>query len=371
MERTHALFWQVFLGILVVSLGAVLAVGATTRVALSRAFDAYLRSLPQPGGGMQGGGRGMGRMMLGAAEQSFLSTVDRSVIVGAVVAVAVAAIAALVLARYLTRPLERLEHAAVALAAGELDQRVEPSGPVEVAALGRAFNTLADSLEEAEELRSRLVADVSHELRNPIAAARAQAEGMAEGVLVADGARMGSLVRDLEHLSRLVDDLQELSVADAGRLRYDMQRVDIGALARQEAERAAPSAAPGVEVRASGAPDTVVVSGDPRRLSQVLRNLLSNAVRHTERGRIEVTWALRDGSVEVRVSDTGPGIPAEDLPYVFERFYRADTARAAGTGGAGLGLAIARRIVRDHGGDVFAESAEGGGASVGFSLPVA
>ena len=366
MKRAPSFVWQVFLGFLVVALTAVFAVGIITRRVFSAAFETYLGTLPQMRPGM-----GVGRhMVLGATEQAFLASVDRGVILGAIVAVAIAALTAFILARYFTRPLERLETGALGLAAGDLSHRVELQGPAEVSAVADAFNRMADSLEEAEDLRRRLVADVAHELRNPIAAARAQAEGMSEGVLSAEPERLESLVEDLEHLSHLVDELQELAVAEAGRLAYDLGEVDLAGLVRREAERAAAAAPTGVAVRSTGTETAILVSGDERRLSQVLRNLLSNALRHTAEGWVEVALARGADFAEVRVIDTGEGIPAEDLPYVFERFYRADAARTADTGGAGLGLAIARRIIKDHRGEIFAESIPGEGATVGFRLPV-
>lgn len=367
--RRIGLSLQVFLAILTVSLGAVLTVGIVARNALAAAFDDYLGSLPTPTGGMQGRGR-MGRMMLGAAEQTFVATVDRSVYIGAIAAVLVTAVVAILLARYLSRPIQRLEGAAEGLARGDLASRVEPSGPVEVAALGEAFNRMADSMEESETLRRRLVADVAHELRNPIAAARVQAEGMAEGVLPATQERLDAVVRDMEHLSALVNDLQELAIAEAGQLRYDMAALDLVELVDREVARAAESAPDGLAVSADAGGTSAWVNGDELRLSEVLRNLLSNAIRHTPAGSVVVKVALRpDGHAEVRVTDTGEGISEEDLPFVFERFYRADAARASDTGGAGLGLAIARRIVEDHGGEVFAERNDHGGAVVGFALP--
>jgi two-component system, OmpR family, sensor histidine kinase BaeS len=362
---------QIFLAILLVSLGAVLTVGLIARNALSAAFDTYLASLPTPTGGMPGRGR-MGRMILGAAEQTFVASVDRSVYIGAVVAVLITAVVAVLLARYLSRPIRTLETAAEGLAAGDLTHRVVPAGPNEVAALGDAFNRMADSLEEAEVLRRRLIADVAHELRNPIAAARVHAEGMAEGILPPTQARFEALVSDLGHLSVLVNDLQELAVAEAGQLRYDMAPLDLADLVARETARAAESAPAGVVLSAEGVTMPVWIAGDDLRLSEVLRNLLSNAIRHTPEGSVVVGVSPdSDGRVEVRVTDSGEGIPAEDLPYIFERFYRADAARSADTGGAGLGLAIARRIVEDHGGAVFVEDAPEGGAVVGFRLPLA
>ena len=359
---------QVLLSILLVALCAVLAVGIIARNTLSQAFDTYLASLPNQSGMAQG--RGMGRIMLGAAEQTFLASVDRSVYLAAGISVVIAGVVALLLSRYLTRPIGRLEHAAEELAGGDLTHRVDIAGPAEVAALGVAFNRMADSLSEAEELRRRLVADVSHELRNPIAAARAQAEGMVDGVIPVTQSRLNSLVDDLEHLSLLVDDLQMLTLAESGRLRYDMQPLDLRELVARECERAKTTASPRVTVGYDLPPQPVELVGDATRLSEVLRNLLSNAMRHTQQGSVTVAVRPAPDEVEVRVIDTGEGIADEDLRYVFERFYRADAARAADTGGAGLGLAISRRIVEDHGGSVFATQNPDGGAIVGFILPL-
>jgi signal transduction histidine kinase len=368
--RRWSLGAQVFLSILLVALGAVLAVGLIARDALSRAFDSYLASLPTPQGAMMAGRQHMGRALLGAAEQTFVGTVDRSVYIGGALAIAIAAVVAFVLARYLSRPIQRLEHAAEELAAGDLSHRVVVAGPGEVAALGDAFNRMADSLETAEALRRRLVADVSHELRNPIAAARAQAEGMAEGVLPVDSSRLASLVEDLQHLSSLVDDLRELSAVESGQLAYDMVELDVAALVSRETQRAAEVAGAGVELCAEVPASPVLVLGDEMRLSQVLRNILGNAVRHTDAGSVRASVSADAQWVDISIADTGSGIAEEDLPFVFERFYRADSARAAATGGAGLGLAISRNIVEAHGGEVFARRNDAGGATVGFRLPL-
>ncbi len=363
------LFWRIFLGTLSAGLGAVLAVSLVTREVFLRALSAYAQTLPSHRGmGMMGPGRAAA---LGAAEQAFLASVDRGVLLGALVATVFAALAAFLLARSLSRPLAELEEGASVVAAGDLAHRVEVSGPGEIVALGESFNAMAGSLQRAEELRRRMVADVAHEIRNPLAAARVQAEGMAEGVLPAEPTRLDSLVEDLAHLSRIVDDLQELAVAEAGRLSYDMRPTDIAALASAETQRARNLARPGVEVRSRVPAEPVTVLGDEGRLSQVLRNLLGNALRHTIEGHIEVEVVTDGGFAEVLVHDTGPGIDAESLPHIFERFYRADSARTVATGGAGLGLSISRHIVEDHSGEVLARSEPGSGATVGFRLRLA
>jgi len=369
MKRS-SLIVQVFLAILAVSLAAVLASGLVTRGTLSGAFERYLSGGMGP---MMGPGSGMGRQVFfGTAEQAFLTGVDRGIIVSALVAVALAALGAWLLARYLVRPLRDLTAASRALAKGRLEHRVEEAGPEEVAGLASAFNEMADSLSESEELRRRMVSDVAHELRNPIAALRAQIEGIADGVLVADDRQVASLVEDVGTLSRLVDDLQELSVAEAGRLRYDRTVIDIRDTVRTAVERAGVIAPASVAVTTRVPDQLVSVDADEFRIGQVVRNLLSNALRHTAEGSVTVSVELADGSrARVSVTDTGEGIPADDLAHIWERFYRADAARSKGTGGTGLGLAISRRIIEDHGGRVFASSAEGQGSTIGFEIPLA
>ena len=365
-----SLITQVFLSIVAVSLAAVLATGLVARATLEGAFNRYLSGGATTG---MGPGSGIGRqMMLGHAERTFLSAVDSGIAVSALVAVALAALSAWLLARYLVRPLRNLTAASRALAGGDLAHRVEEEGPAEVAGLASAFNDMAGSLATSEELRQRMVSDVAHELRNPIAALRAQIEGIADGVLPADERRVASLVEDVGTLSRLVDDLQELSVAEAGRLRYEPALFDLGALVAGEVARAGAVAAPGVVVEIDPQSDPVQVTGDEFRIAQVVRNLLSNAVRHTLAGSVTAEVAQVDGSrVRVTVRDTGVGIAEEDLSRIWERFYRVDTARAQETGGTGLGLAISRRIIADHGGLVFARSVPGQGSEIGFELPLA
>jgi two-component system sensor histidine kinase BaeS len=230
----RSLLLYAFLAILTVSLASVGLAGVIARNEASSAFGSYLETLPRPMGGM-GAGR---RLMMGGAEQTFLASVDKSIVVGALIAIALAALVAFGIAYFLTRPLKRLTLAARIVADGDLSHRVDPAGPLEVHRLGSAFNDMAASLSESEILRQRLVADVAHELRTPVTSLRAQAEGIAEGVLPADPGRLASLAEDTRQLSRLVDDLQELSAADAGQLGYRMERVDLADVARAETARA-------------------------------------------------------------------------------------------------------------------------------------
>ncbi len=366
--RGRSLFTWVLVALLGVTGVSVLVTALVSRSAVEQAFGRYLRGEPGVRAPLTGPAVRFGQMVLGAAERDFLASMDRAILLAVVFAVAAAAVAAVLLARYLTRPIHRLTSAAETLASGDLAHRVKVTGPAEVEELGRAFNDMASSLSEAELLRRRLVGDVAHELRTPIASLRAQAEGMAEGVLEVDDARLSSVVEDAVQLSILVDQLQELSVAEAGRLQYSVDEFDLEAVVARETERARDVARDGVEVGADCREGTVV-RADGERIAQVIRNLLSNAVRHTDSGSIVVGCTATADGVDVVVSDTGEGIPEADLPYVFERFYRADAARARETGGAGIGLALARRIVEDHGGRMWLESERGEGTTAGFFLP--
>lgn len=365
--RRGRLVWQVFLSILVVALTSIFATGLIARQALSSAFEAYLIAAPTHMGVVQG--RGFGRVFIGVAEQTFMSGVDRGIVLSAIVAVGFAAVAALLLARYLTRPLRRLTDGAKAIAAGDLDHRVDVAGPGEVEDLADAFNDMAGSLQMGEDMRRRMVSDVAHELRNPVAALRAQAEAVAEGIMPMDEHRIASIVEDLAHLSRVIEDLQELSTAESGGLRYDREGFDMCELARREVERGSLMTSGAVVMDVACTSEPLLIQADAFRIAQVLRNLLGNAARHTREGSITVRVEPIDGWVRISVEDTGEGISEADLPRIFERFYRADTARAASTGGTGLGLAISKHVIEDQGGTVFAASTEGVGSIVGFSLP--
>jgi two-component system sensor histidine kinase BaeS len=362
----RSLLTYAFLAMVVVALLSVGVAGLITRSEASAAFGTYLQSLPA---GMGRGMMGAGGMM-GAPEQAFLASVNKGILLGALIAIGLAAVVAGAGAYYLTRSLQRLTVAAQTVAGGDLEHRVDTGGPVEVNRLGQAFNEMAASLSSSEELRRRLVADVAHELRNPVTSLRAQAEGIAEGVLAPDRERLASLAEDTKQLSRLVDDLQELSAADAGHLTYEMAPVSLAGVIDAEVVRARRRAGTGVAIE-TDCGEQLTVMGDQGRVAQVLRNLLDNAIRHTDQGEIRVSCSQVAGSALVEVADTGEGIPDADVPYIFERFYRADAARARDTGGSGIGLAVCRRIVEDHGGSVFARNRDGGGAVVGFRLPLA
>jgi signal transduction histidine kinase len=230
---------------------------------------------------------------------------------------------------------------------------------------------MVDNLRRSEKLRETMTADIAHELRTPVTIIQGTLEALLDGIYEPTAQTIAPIYEETLHLGRLIDDLRDLALAEAGELRLSREVTDIGQLVRQVVEAAVPSMdeAPNVEVIAEEG--LLSISVDPKRIRQVIANLLSNAIRYTPTsGRIEISIHGAEGEVEVYVSDTGPGISPEDLPRLFERFYRGDPARNR-SGGSGLGLAIARRWVEAHGGRIWAENNRTGGARFTFRLPSA
>jgi signal transduction histidine kinase len=265
------------------------------------------------------------------------------------------------IARWTTVPIERLTAATRRMEAGDLAVRVEPAGGAELEELARGFNAMAAAVARTEELRRRMVTDVAHELRAPLTNIRCELESMQDGLTEPTPERIESLHQETMHLSTLVDDLQDLALADAGRLVIDARPVAIAALVRRVVGTR------DIEVEGD---DNVLVMADARRAVQILTNLIDNAVTHSQQpGSVRIAWERSGNEVIIKVMDKGVGIPAEELPRVFERFYRVDPSRSRDTGGAGLGLAIVRQLVAAHGGRVWAESAPGAGSTFTFTLP--
>jgi signal transduction histidine kinase len=293
------------------------------------------------------------------------------------VAGAVAAVVALAIARWLargmTQPLRDMAEAARRMETGDYTRRVVTDSRDEVGRLADAFNRMSAELDGLEMLRRELVANVSHELKTPISALRAHLENLLDGVEEPNPETLQVMLVQSERLGRLVDQLLDLSKLESGDVPLEREPVEVAPLVAQvlsEIQVARPEA----EVSVSDAlpVDLPAVFADRERVHQVLFNLLDNAVRLTPSGgRVTVTASRHIGSVDVAVADTGPGISAEDLPRVFERFFRVDASRSRDDGGTGIGLAIARSVVEAHGGRIWAESEPGKGSTFTFELPVA
>ncbi len=293
--------------------------------------------------------------------------------VSGVIAASLALVMVRFLARGMTSPLREMSDAARAMAKGNYERRVTATSRDEVGELARAFNKMAAELAETDRLRRDLVANVSHELRTPIAALQAVLENLVDGVEAPDPHTFRTMLAQVERLGRLVTQLLDLSRLESGAVPLDWSEFDVKPVL-EHAVREQQLHAPGVDVAVVVETPGLTADGDPERVHQVVANLLENAVRYTPTGgRVEVrarrATADQRSAVTIEVCDEGPGIAEAEQARVFERFYRADPARASSDGGAGLGLAIALWIVDLHGGDIRPENRDPHGCRMVVTLP--
>lgn len=305
----------------------------------------------------------------------FLFTVRRSQVAVVAGAGLLALLVTFLLARRIVSPVEALTAAARRMEQGDLEQRVRVAGDDEIGQLASAFNAMADGLQRTERLRRRMVTDVAHELRTPLTGLRCQIESIQDGVVKASPEVIASLHEDVLSLQRLVDDLQDVALVEAGQIRLEKRliepAVEIGAVIRSlPAAPARGGRQPGRAGIRTDLDRLPAFHADPHRFRQIVRNLLTNALTHTPPGGIiEVTGRSRNSLLEIAVRDEGQGIQPEHLPHIFERFYRADPSRQRMTGGAGLGLAIAKSLVEAHGGGIQVTSEPGRGATFTLTFP--
>jgi signal transduction histidine kinase len=303
-----------------------------------------------------------GPFFLNDADLSFINALNTLLLWVTLAVLALAVAAGLLMARGISVPLARVVAATQKIAAGSRDVRITERTRVrEIAGITTAVNELARDLKEQEALRRRLTADVAHELRTPLATLQSHLEALIDGVWQPDAKRLAGLHEETLRLARLVRDLESLARQEVEAMALDRRATDITALVRGIASNHEPQfRAKGVGIAFRAAEGRFVEPVDPDRVSQAVINLLSNALEFTPPGgSVEVSVAGR----EIRVSDTGIGIAAEHLPRIFDRLYRVDPSRSRATGGAGIGLAIARAIVEAHGGTIGAESRLGAGST--------
>ncbi len=301
-----------------------------------------------------------------AADQSFEREQLRASWIIAAFALALAAVAALVLARIFLQPLKRVAAATHRLAAGDYTTRVEVASRDELGRLAEDFNRLAQALQRNEELRRRFMADVSHELRTPLAVLRAGLEALEDGVRPLTRESLASLHGEVTALGKLVEDLYQLALSDVGALSYRKERTDLADVLGQAMESFGTR---GLSLEKRFSPG-LFVHADADRLAQAFRNLLENSVRYTDAGgRMRVSARRNGAGVKIDFEDSSPGVPAEALPHLFERFFRVEGSRSRANGGAGLGLSIVRSVVDAHGGTIEAGASPLGGLRVTISLP--
>jgi signal transduction histidine kinase len=356
--------WRLLIGNLLVAGAGAITVAAAVSLAAPRAFEDAM--------GSQGSMAGMDTMMDAAVSAAFGDAVGSALVLGVGAATLVAVVVAVIISARLARPISDLATASRQVAAGDYAQRV-PEGSGELGDLAASFNDMAASLEATERRRHELIGDVAHELRTPIASLRGYVEGLDAGVFMPGPEAWRVLGDQASRLARLVDDLSDLWRAEALDMALVPEDLDGQALIEDAVERhRAAAIARSIELTAA-VERPVRLWADQARVAQVLDNLVGNALRYTRPGgRVRVGIVARGETVEIAVTDTGPGLAADQLARVFERLYRVDPSRSRDEGGSGLGLAIARALTDLMSGRIWATSPGPGlGATFTFALPAA
>lgn len=340
---------------------------------------------PRPGAGgpllavpVMNDGKVAGAVMIRPALRAFQktrTTILRFILVGAASAAVVLALISFGLSQVLARPIEKVSAAVRRVAQGDFSSRVEWTSDDEVGRLARDFNDMAAELDMLEGARKELMANVSHELKGPLARISGYLEAIQDGVGGQEARQQHFAIvrREVSRLTRLVNDLLDYSRLEVGRLKLHPFPCDLSPyLSRAAQVFQTPATDAGVAMRVAIPPVLPIVECEPERIEQVLVNLMENALAFTPRGgEIAVSADEADGWLQVTVQDTGPGIPAEELERIFDRFYKLDRARTPDRRGFGLGLTIVKQLVELHGGQVFARSEVGVGSTFGFRLPLA
>lgn len=375
--RTH-LAWKVFLSYVIVVLVGVVVLATATSLAVPVAFDQHMTGMSaMMSGNSMGGNPQLLEMQLFT---NYQAAVFEALSMAAGAALIAAMLASYFISRQVVGPVQRMMLISHRIAEGEYQERLKVSGNLqsnqldELDQLGLSFNQMTDKLEKTEIMRRQLVGDVTHELRTPLAAIKGYMEGLIDGVLPATPETYQQVHSEADRLQRLVNDLQELSRVEAGAYQLNLQLVSpidlvetaISHLNLQFEEK-------GIVLEGKLAVDLPNIYADKDRILQVLTNLIGNALQYTHEGGKVVVSAEKDKSeVVFSIKDNGIGISQDHLPFIFNRFYRADKSRARVSGGSGIGLTIAQSLVKAHGGRIWAESAgEEKGSTFTFTLPMA
>jgi histidine kinase len=366
VRRLRQLRWQLIAAQLLVVAVGVVVLAATADLLGSRIFavalHAVLTQLPT-----------MNPAAVEAALlTSFRSAVGQALLTAGVAAAVVGLATSALLLRQILRPLGEIAASSRRIAEGRYDERVAVPASDELATVATSFNAMAASLEQIEQQRVALIGNVAHELRTPLTGIEGYLEGLIDGVFAPEPETFGEMQHEVRRLRRLVEDLQTLSNVEAGQVRLHLADVDLDAVAQRVVSQLSPQATTAcLEVEAVAGAAPLVAWADPDRVAQILLNLVGNAVRYTpEGGCITVRLGADEEHVWAAVVDTGVGIAAEELPLIFERFYRVDRSRARASGGSGIGLTIARHLAWAMGGDLSAASpGPGKGSTFTLTLP--
>jgi len=375
--RQH-LGWKLFISYLVIIVVGVISLAITAELHTPTAINRHIAEM----GTMMDGNMGM---MIDLTD-SFTQTVNEVLLVAASLAFVTAVVVSTFVTRRIVKPVQEMGKASQRIADGRYDERVQVGGEDELAELGRSFNRMANKLAQTEEHRRQLIGDVAHELRTPLSSIKSVMEGLQDGVLRPEPQTFASVEQEVNRLQRLVHDLEELSKAEAGQISLEKERMDPVKLVEMAASRLRQQFADKqVSLNTINPPDLPAITADPARMIQVLLNLLGNALQYTPSGgqvtiQCEVdhnqTSICRELMTQrcllITVTDTGIGLSADQLPHIFERFYRVDKSRSRAGGGSGIGLTISKHLVEAHGGRLTAASPGlNQGSTFTIILPVA
>jgi len=371
--RSH-LSWKIFITYLVVILvgGAILAL--TLNLSIGSTVNRHLMRMGPFIVEMINGPRDMG------IGENFRMAMNDALVYAALAAFAAGGLASFLLSRRLMAPVKSMMQASQRIAEGDYSKRVPTSSSLsafnqdELDQLAHSFNRMAEKLEQIELMRLQLIADVSHELRTPLTAIKGSMEGLIDGVLPAEDSTYESVYHEADRLQRLVEDLQELSRVESGGIKLALKPISISQIIKNALQRMRPAFnEKKIKLESEIQDKLPKVKADDDRLLQVIINLLSNALQFTpKKGSVKVTAARIKNDLVVSIADNGIGIKPQDMPHLFERFYRADKSRSRQEGGgSGIGLTIAQSLIRAHAGRIWAESeGEGKGSIFYFSLPI-
>ncbi|MAT97064.1 MAG: two-component sensor histidine kinase [Anaerolineaceae bacterium] len=356
--RQH-LGWKLFISYVVVIVVGVVSLAVTAELHTPTAINRHMAEMAPMMGGSMG--------MMTDLTESFTQTVNEVLLVAASLAFVTAVVVSTFVTRRIVKPVQEMKSASQRIADGRYEERVQVNGEDELAELGRSFNRMAHELAQTEERRRQLIGDVAHELRTPLSSIKGVMEGLQDGVLESEPETFANVEREVNRLQRLVRDLEELSKAEAGQIQLEKELVNPKELVETAVARLRPQFADKqVRLSTEVSPDLPPITIDPARITQVLLNLLGNALQYTSSGgQVTIQCSISskqlpmndehylpntDHHLLITVTDTGIGLTADQLPHIFERFYRVDKSRSRAGGGSGIGLTISKHLVEAHNG---------------------
>ena len=371
LDRVNSsLGWKLFLSYLIVILVGGVTLALVAESAVPTAFNRHLLGMQQMM--MSGSQMGMHEMAADDLFVSFRTAVTEALLWAAGLAATSAVIVSIFVSRRVVNPIRQMMQASRRIAGGHYDERVAETSRDELGQLAHSFNQMADALEQIETMRRQLIGNVAHELRTPLTNIKGYMEGLIDGVVPPEPETYQLVYREADRLQRLVTDLQELSRVEAGVIELDRRPLSIAALIEQTVARLRPQfQEKEVALHVESASDLPEVLADEDRMGQILLNLVGNALQYTPGGgSVTITATAEHNGVQVSIQDSGIGLRAEDVPHLFDRFYRVDKSRSRAGGGSGIGLTIAKHLVEAHGGRIGVTS-EGldRGSTFTFTLP--